>query len=241
MRQRWFALSTALLGLAALSGAGHAGVTTDRVTLTPQASPSCPSGKACLYSKSSDNRVFVVDATGLELGSNTARSFRVSASCGGLPSPALGDVCYDTTLDQFLYYTTAGWGPAVGERPFVRTCTLTSATAATAVTCLTDAAVGTGKKAYLAGWHAKVNGATPWATVTSCQIKDRAAIAVPYVTLAVAALTANAFLGDHSSNVTQESAYALGTGTTTSKGLQLQCDVNGTGSDLVVTLYGVLK
>lgn len=241
MRQRWFALSTALLSLAALSGAGHAGVTTDRVTLTPQASPSCPSGKACLYSKSSDNRVYVVDANALELGSNVARGFRVSASCAGLSSPALGDVCYDSTLDQYLYRTTAGWGPAVGERPFVRTCTLSSAAAATAVTCLTDAAVGTGKKAYLAGWHAKVSGGTAWATVASCQIKDRAAIAVPFVTLAVAALTANAFVADHSGNVTQEAAYATGTGTTDGKGLQVQCDVNGTGSDLVVTLYGVMK
>lgn len=177
----------------------------------------------------------------LELPSNSARAFRSSASCAGLSSPALGDVCYDSTLDQFLYYTGSGWAPAVGERPFVRTCTITSAAAASAVTCLTDAQVGSGKKAYLAGWHAKVNGATAWATVATCQIKDTAAIAVPMVTLAVAALTGNAFIADHSSDVTQESAYALGSGTTASKGLQLQCDVNGTGSNLVVTLYGVMK
>ena len=241
MRQRWFALSTALLSLAALSGAGHAGVTTDRVTLTPQASPSCPSGKACLYSKSTDNRVYVVDANALELGSNVARGFRVSASCAGLSSPALGDVCYDSTLDQYLYRTTAGWGPAVGERPFVRTCTLSSAAAATAVTCLTDAAVGTGKKAYLAGWHAKVSGGTAWDTTASCAIKDTSGAATPFVTLAVAALTGNAFIADHSSNVTQEASYARNLGTAADKGFVLVCDANGTGSDLVVTIYGVIK
>lgn len=226
-------------GLLAIGGAA-AGVATNQVTLTPQASPSCPSGRACLYAKSS-NKVYVVDASGLELPSNSARAFRSSASCAGLSGPALGDVCYDTTLDQFLYYTGSGWALAVGERAFVRTCTITSAAADTAVTCLTDAQVGSGKKAYLAGWHAKVNGATAWATVATCQIKDTAAVAVPMVTMAVAALTSNAFVADHSANVTQESAYALGSGTTASKGLQLQCDATGTGSNLVVTLFGVIK
>lgn len=221
--------------------ASHAGVATDKVSMTPAASPTCASGKACVYAKSSDSRVYVVDATGLELGSNVARSIRTSASCAGLGSPALGDVCFDTTLGQFLFYGSAGWTTAVTEQPFVRTCTITSAAAATPITCLADASVPSGKKAYLAGWHAKVSGATAWATTASCAVKDTSGAATPFVTLAVAALTGNAFVADHSSSVTQEASYARNLGTAAGKGLVIVCDANGTGSDLVVTVYGVVK
>lgn len=127
------------------------------------------------------------------------------------------------------------------ESPFIRTCTLTSAAAITPVACLSDAAVPPGKKAYLSGWHARVNGATPWATTATCWIRDTAGTSNNFVTIAVAALTANAFVADHSANVTQESPYALGTGGTADLGIEVACDANGTGSNLTVTVYGVVK
>lgn len=217
------------------------GIATDQVTMTPQASPSCTSGKACLYAKSGDSRVYVRDAAGLELQANYARAYRSSSSCSGLSSPALGDVCFDTTLGQHLYYTASGWVTAVAEQPFVRTCTLTSAAATAPVPCLSDAQVPPGKRAYLASWHLKVSGATAWATTATCWIRDTAGTSNNFVTVAVAALTGNAFVADHSANVTQQSPYALGTGTTADLGLEIACDAAGTGSDLVVTVYGVVK
>lgn len=84
------------------------GTTTDQITMKPQASPSCTSGRACIYGKSGTDRVYIVDSAGLELQSNAARSFRTSADCSALSSPANGDVCYDTTLPAFRLYS-AGW------------------------------------------------------------------------------------------------------------------------------------
>ena len=123
---------------------------------------------------------------------------------------------------------------------WTRTCTISSSAAATPVTCLSDGSVGS-KSAYLMGWRMKVNGATAWATTASCAVKDTSGLAVPFVTVPVAALTGNAFVSDHTSGVTQSDAYALNVGSTTSRGLVLVCDANGTGSDLVVTLYGSIK
>jgi hypothetical protein len=137
---------------------------------------------------------------------------------------------------------TIGGAPA--EAVFSRTCTLTSAAAATPVNCLADADVPTGKAVHLLGWHAKVNGATAWATTASCYIADTSGAGgtgLIFVTAAVAALTGNAFVSDASANVTQGSVYALNTGGTTAKGLQIACDGNGTGSNLVITVFGVIK
>lgn len=267
--------------------ASLAGVTTDQVTMSPQASPSCTSNRACIYSKSADGRPYVKDANALELDMNAARSVRTSASCSGLGSPANGWVCYDTGLGAFRFYS-AGWttGPVndallvhiagtetitgaktfsnnvtvpatptnsthatskgyvdglTAERPFVRTCTLTSAAAATPVNCLSNADVPATMKPYIAGWHAKINGATPWATTANCWIQDTSGTSNIFVTTAVAAMTANAFIADHSANVTQNNPYALGTGGTLDLGLEIACDANGTGSNWVVTVHGVIK
>ena len=216
-----------------------AGTTTDKVTINPQSSPTCASGRACVYAKSGTSRVYIVDPTGLELQSNAARSFRSVADCSALASPAVGDVCFDTTLDEFRYYTSTGWQSAVAEKPFIRSCTITSAAAATPVTCLMDSAVPSTQKVYLMGWRAKVNGATPWATTATCSITDSGSIS--FASIAVAALTANAYIVDTTANVTLQTAYTLNTGGGADKGLQISCNANGTGSDLVVTVYGVIK
>jgi len=57
----------------------------------------------------------------------------------------------------------------------------------------------------------------------------------------VAALTANAYVVDTTANVTLQTAYTLNSGSGADKGLQISCNANGTGSDLVVTVYGVIK
>ncbi len=124
---------------------------------------------------------------------------------------------------------------------FQRTCTITSAAAATAVPCLADVSIPTGKKAYLTNFLMKVNGATAWATTATCSIQDNASSPLSFVQVPVAALTANAVVGPHTANLVLGNAYALGTGSTVKKGLSVKCDAVGTGSDLVVTVSGVIK
>lgn len=122
---------------------------------------------------------------------------------------------------------------------FHRKCTLTSAAAATPVNCLADVDVPDGQSAYLMGFHAKVNGGVLWAVTATCVIEDTSGN--DFVTLPVAVLAANAFIDPGTALVVAEARYALSTGSADSKGLQISCDANGTGSDLVVTLYGVIK
>lgn len=96
-----------LIPLAALIlslGSAAAGTQTDKLTLTPQASPSCASGKSCLYSKTGDSLLYTADAAGLELKLHAAQQFRSSSNCSGLGSPTAGDVCYDTSLGVFRFF-----------------------------------------------------------------------------------------------------------------------------------------
>jgi hypothetical protein len=118
------------------------------------------------------------------------------------------------------------------------TFTITSAAAATAVNIIPDARVGAGRKFYLIGFGAKVDGATVWATTANVKIQDTSA--VDYVTMLVAALTANAEVGPFTAAV-GEDAFTKGTGGTAAKGLQIKGDANGTGSNLVGWVYGIIK
>ena len=104
-----------LLFVVVMAAAGAAYATpltsskTDTLILSPLSSaPTCPTGKACLYARSSDGQAYDVDAAGLVLKSHAAKSFRTSTNCAGLASPANGDVCYDTSLTVFRFYS-AGW------------------------------------------------------------------------------------------------------------------------------------
>ncbi len=124
---------------------------------------------------------------------------------------------------------------------FSRTCTITSAAAATAVHCLPDSDVPFGRKAYITNWIGKVNGGTLWATTTSCSIQDTASSPVSQIQIPVAALAANAVLGPHTENLVLGTGVSLGLGATAAKGLDLKCNANGTGSDLVITVSGVYK
>ena len=57
----------------------------------------------------------------------------------------------------------------------------------------------------------------------------------------VAALLANAFVNDNTAGMTLADRYALGTGGAVDTGLQIICDANGTGSDLVFVVSGTVQ
>jgi hypothetical protein len=248
------------------------GFRSSSVEMTPQASNPIPAGVGGLYTKNSDGLPRLVSSGGTEFLAGETR--HVYTYGGQPPSAVTGDCWMDSTQGNTLWcledagplaqrfdgnapgpigcggtasagcFTSVAINGAPVDAAWARTCTITSAAAATPVPCLADADVPAGKKAYLLGWHAKVNGATSWATTTSCYVADSSGAGgtgVLFVSMAVAALTGNAFVADHSANVTQATAYATNTGTTAAKGLQLACDANGTGSSLVVTLFGVTK
>lgn len=124
---------------------------------------------------------------------------------------------------------------------FHETVTLTSAAAGTAVNILPDARVGAGRKVYLQGYISRVNGATNWATTTSIKIQDTSA--VDFITIAVAAGTTNGNIRTvpGTASVTLEDSFANGSGGTAAKGLQVKGNANGTGSDMLITVWGVIK
>lgn len=125
-----------------------------------------------------------------------------------------------------------------------RTVTITSAAAVTPVSILTDAEVaafGATAKVFLSGFVSKVNGATVWATTATVKIQDTNGTPVDFVTVDVAAMTANAVILPGTASVTLENAFTLGTGGTAGKGLQIKGDANGTGSNYVVTVFAYVK
>lgn len=129
---------------------------------------------------------------------------------------------------------------ALGGRFFKKTATLTSAAAATPVHLLTDAEVGSGKKAYVSKIYFSVDGGTAWATTTNVTLQDTANTPVVGATVLVAGLTANAMIDEGDTNVTLGEAIADGDGFTAGKGLDIAGNANGTGSDLIVTVFGCI-
>ena len=127
---------------------------------------------------------------------------------------------------------------ALGGRFFKKTATLTSATAATPVHLLTDAEVGAGKKAYVSKIYFSVNGATNWATTATVTLQDTAGVVG--ATVLVAGLTGNAMFDEGGAKVTLGEAIADGNGFTAGKGLDIAGNANGTGSDLIVTVFGCI-
>lgn len=115
---------------------------------------------------------------------------------------------------------------------------LSSAAAATPVVLVPDNEVASNQKVAIVGWKFKVNGATLWATVANVYVRTTTGN-TNILDIAVAALTANAYQesGDMT-NITPDSSYELGDGAPDAgEGLELVADVNGTGSDLHVTLF----
>lgn len=136
-----------------------------------------------------------------------------------------------------------GAGTTVPIEFFYQTATLTSAAAATAVNVIPDAQVGSGRKVYLWGYVSKVDGATNWATTANIKIQDTNGSAVDFVTITVNAATTNGNVETvvGMSNVAMEDAYSEGSGGTAGKGLQIVGDANGTGSDMKITVWGIIK
>ena len=164
---------------------------------------------------------------------------------GWLPLP--GYIVESTSQNgvaiEFSFLTNTGgqsgtFNPLPYGVPFVKTVTITSAAAATAVPIIPDSAVPTGKKVYVTGFNGKVNGATVWATTATVAVQDTAAVAG--ITCAVAAMTANALLGLNTANVTVAAPVSTGVGFTAAKGISLKGDANGTGSDFIVTVTGFI-
>lgn len=129
----------------------------------------------------------------------------------------------------------------VTESYFMVTGTLQSASASTPVILIEDGLVPAGKKVYLQGFIAKVNGSTNWGTVGQVKISDNNVSPVGMVTFDAQHLVGNEVFYLGANHTTPENAYSLGAGGTVGKGLQVFGNTNGTGSDFVVTVWGVIK
>jgi hypothetical protein len=127
-----------------------------------------------------------------------------------------------------------------GRIMFERTVTITSAAAGTAVSIVADSEVPAGKKCYVLGFRGQVAGGTLWATTATVKVQDTNGTPVDFITVAVAAMTANANIFANTANVTPENAYMRNTGGTAAKGVRLKGNANGTGSDFIVTVYGYI-
>lgn len=143
-------------------------------------------------------------------------------------------------LNDAIEAMEATLGVEPGKR-FHKTVTLTSAAAATPVEIIPDADVPAGRKVYLEGYIAKVDGGTDWATVTTVTIRDKNGTPVAFVTLTASALDGNEVHGPWSDSATLEDAFSEGTGGTAAKGLEVVGDQNGTGSDLKLTVWGIIR
>ena len=127
---------------------------------------------------------------------------------------------------------------ALGGRFFKKTATLTSGAATTPVSLLTDVEVGSGNKAYVSKIYFSVDGGTAWATTANVTLQDTEAVVG--ATVAVAGLTADAMFDEGDTKVALAAPIADGDGFTAGKGLDIAGDANGTGSDLIVTVFGCI-
>ena len=138
--------------------------------------------------------------------------------------------------------TEAASGATENVEYFHETVTLTSAAAATPVNILPDARVGSGRKPYLQGFVSRVNGATNWATTANIAIEGTGGTNFVTITVNAATTNGNVRAGFFSnSNVVLDDPVANGTGGTAGEGLQVVGNANGTGSDLLVTVWGIIK
>lgn len=132
---------------------------------------------------------------------------------------------------------------ARGGVPFFKTATLTSAAAGTPVHVLTDAEVGAGNVARIAGMIMSVDGATAWtdSTGTIVKLQDTNGSPVVGISVAKAQLTGNASLGLHNTGVTLADPVKVQDGFTTAKGIDIVADSDfDAGSNIVVTIFGFI-
>ena len=128
----------------------------------------------------------------------------------------------------------------LGGRFFKKTAKLISTDAETPVHLLTDEEVGADKKAYVSKIYFSVDGDTKWETTANVTLQDTAEPPVVGATVLVASLIANAMFDEGDTDVTLAAPIADGAGFTTAKGLDIVGDADGTGSDLIVTVFGCI-
>lgn len=96
-----------LLSLLVSAASAHADT---KLILTGQSSaPTCPGSAVCLYALTGAGVAYQKGPgvpSPIRVGD--ALGFRLSANCAALASPSNGDVCYDTGLSTFRFYS-GGW------------------------------------------------------------------------------------------------------------------------------------
>lgn len=220
-------------------------ILTTYATATVDVPATVTGGLSSLNGLTGATQTFAVGTTGNDVAFSSATTTHTlnipsaSASARGVVTTGSQTIAGAKTFSTSVNAAALSINGAPANTYFHRVCTITSAAAATPVACLATADVPDGQKAYLTYWHAKVNGATEWDTTTSCVIEDTGGN--DFVSMAVAALTANAFVQAATANVTLSDRFSIGSGSADSAGLQISCNANGTGSDLVVTVSGVIK
>ena len=108
--------------------------------------PSCVAGRACIYQLAGDKQLYGVDGNGVVTKLHGAKSFRTSTNCAGLSSPVNGDVCFDTTLGYFRFYS-GGWITVV--RAYSAPLSLSGQTLSIATGGIVYATVSTGASGVL--------------------------------------------------------------------------------------------
>jgi hypothetical protein len=129
------------------------------------------------------------------------------------------------------------------QAPFYFSGTLTSSAATTPVTlvaALTSASPYYGRKLHITRFLARVDGATAWAgSVSIINIADTNGTPNVFATLPVAALTANARVGEWTSGVVLSDALSRATGGATNAGIQVYADATASaGSNLIIQVEG---
>ena len=128
---------------------------------------------------------------------------------------------------------------------FMKTGTLASATGnTTPLVLITDAEVPAGKAVYVAGYIAHVNGATDWTDNIFIECIGGSS----FVKFSSSSLNGNKVLtnGRPDSDIDESHLgspylYADGLGGTAAKGLQVRANTDCNGSDLIITVYGMIK
>lgn len=110
---------------------------------------------------------------------------------------------------------------------------------------LSEARVGTGRKVYVQGFVAANTSTTAWTTNRTWKIQDTNGTPVDFVTIAGDSTTtwaSTARVIQSTAGVTLEDAFALGTGGTAGKGLNVTSSgAHGAGTPGSFSIWGIIK
>lgn len=132
-----------------------------------------------------------------------------------------------------------------GQKFFSRTASLQAVNAGTRVPLLAEADLPEGKKVYPLGFFMILNGEVCWegGTGTTVYIADSGTdLIYRFAAIEAAHLMPGEYLCPNSDGVTLEAEFGMNLGCRTGKGIDVFADGNfGSGSDLVVTVYGYME